>query len=337
MPLKNGYRRSWQIFERRPEKEVYFSNKNALNNKKRAPFHASQIVEHALVPLFLVMWIFQVSAPALAQLGPHKDRLFQYPGILEQSFGGDYVQVDYLKGRDIWVRDEIPERRVKSKYVRRVGFQQKSLTFSAEGRDLDYFSVGKRKNARVIVIYLHGRNGSRHQGVNDYTFGGNFNRIKNLMVRNGGLYVSPDFTDFGATGASDIKALIALIRQDNPAAPVMIACGSMGGSLCWRLAKDPAVAPALGGILLLGSLYDDGYFTSPGARSRSKALPIYIGHGTWDDVFKWQEREAFFRRVKSRNAQYPIRLALFDTGTHGTPIRMTDWRLTLNWMLRAGS
>ncbi len=23
-------------------------------------------------------------------------------------------------------------------------------------------------------------------------------------------------------------------------------------------------------------------------------------------------------------------------GTHGTPIRMTDWRLTLNWMLEAG-
>jgi hypothetical protein len=23
----------------------------------------------------------------------------------------------------------------------------------------------------------------------------------------------------------------------------------------------------------------------------------------------------------------------FETGTHGTPIRMTDWRETLNWML----
>lgn len=287
----------------------------------------------------LVLLVLNASAAATAQsgffqLGPHKDPLFQYPGILEQRFGGDFVRVDYLKGRDIWVRDEIPERRVKSKYVRRVGFQQKNLSFSAKGRKHDYFAVGKRKGARLIVIYLHGRNGSRHQGVNDYTFGGNFNRIKNLMVKNGGLYLAPDFTDFGAAGAQDIKALIAQVRVDNPAAPVMVACGSMGGYLCWRLAKDPAIAPLLGGLLLFGSLYDEGYFGSLGARARAKPLPIYMGHGTWDEVFNWQEREAFFRRVKARNTAYPIRLALFDTGTHGTPIRMTDWRLTLNWMLR---
>ena len=30
---------------------------------------------------------------------------------------------------------------------------------------------------------------------------------------------------------------------------------------------------------------------------------------------------------------YPARFVRFETGTHGTPIRMTDWRETLNWML----
>ena len=28
-------------------------------------------------------------------------------------------------------------------------------------------------------------------------FGGNFNRIKNLMMRNGGVYLSPGFPDLG--------------------------------------------------------------------------------------------------------------------------------------------
>jgi hypothetical protein len=28
-----------------------------------------------------------------------------------------------------------------------------------------------------------------------------------------------------------------------------------------------------------------------------------------------------------------MKLTVFDTGVHGTPIRMTDWRLVLNWML----
>ena len=52
-------------------------------------------------------------------------------------------------------------------------------------------SYGK---AKAVVIYLHGRNGSRFQGTNDWMFGGNFNRIKNLMMRNGGVYLSPDFS-----------------------------------------------------------------------------------------------------------------------------------------------
>ena len=32
-------------------------------------------------------------------------------------------------------------------------------------------------------------------------------------------------------------------------------------------------------------------------------------------------------------ADYPARFVRFETGTHGTPIRMIDWRDTLNWML----
>jgi hypothetical protein len=30
---------------------------------------------------------------------------------------------------------------------------------------------------------------------------------------------------------------------------------------------------------------------------------------------------------------YPVRFVRFETGTHGTPIRMVDWRAVLNWML----
>ena len=41
----------------------------------------------------------------------------------------------------------------------------------------------------------------------------------------------------------------------------------------------------------------------------------------------------FFKQIKTRAPNYPIKFTLFDTGTHGTPIRMTDWRLVLNWML----
>ena len=89
-------------------------------------------------------------------------------------------------------------------------------------------------------------------------------------------------------------------------------------------------------MLLLGSTNDDRFFSSPPATGASKKVPIYIGHGTRDRIIRWQSQEAFFKKVRRNLPGYPIRLAIFDSGVHGTPIRMTDWRLVLNWMLAVG-
>ncbi|MDK1483140.1 hypothetical protein QN226_31390, partial [Sinorhizobium sp. 6-117] len=39
---------------------------------------------------------------------------------------------------------------------------------------------------------------------------------------------------------------------------------------------------------------------------------------------------ALYRSLKSKD--YPTRFVLFETGSHGTPVRMTDWRDALNWI-----
>ena len=44
-------------------------------------------------------------------------------------------------------------------------------------------------------------------------------------------------------------------------------------------------------------------------------------------------QELFFKKVKSAAPDYPIRFDLFVNGLHGTPMRLTDWRLVLNWMI----
>ena len=90
----------------------------------------------------------------------------------------------------------------------------------------------------IITIYLHGKGGSRKQGVDDFTFGGNFNRIKNLMADNGGLYLSPDFSDFDDQGAAEVAALIEHYAAASPNAKLFVACGSMGGYICWKLAAN---------------------------------------------------------------------------------------------------
>ena len=267
-------------------------------------------------------------------LKPFKDELFAYPGIIASEDGGAYRIVDYKEARDIDRRDKVPERRVHAKYVSTgVRKVQQDLALKSEAGTIRFVAVGRTDGASVITIYLHGQGGSRKQGVDDFTFGGNFNRIKNLMAANGGLYLSPDFSDFGAGGTAEIAALIGHYAEKSPGAPVFVACGSMGGALCWSLAGDKSVAPRLSGLLLLGSLWDDG-FTSSAAFERR--VPVFFGQGSRDTVFPVASQEAFYRSILKKAPGYPARFVRFESGTHGTPIRMTDWRETLNWMLSIG-
>lgn len=195
---------------------------------------------------------------------------------------------------------------------------------------MPHIAVGTSRRASVIVVYLHGQGGSRKQGADDFSFGGNFNRIKNLVHAAGGLYLSPDFSGFDEQGAAEVAALLSIYMRASPSARVILACGSMGGVLCWGLARDPEMAGRLGGLILLGSMWDDNFFDSAALK---RGVPVFFGHGSRDSVFPIEAVEAFYRKVRDVSPGYPIRLVRFETGSHGTPIRMTDWRETINWML----
>lgn len=284
-----------------------------------------------LVAVLAAFW----SAPAAAELlAPFRDELFVYPRVLAEADGGRHLTIDYHQDRDINGRDQIPERRVKARYIdRSVRRQQQDLVAATEAGRIRHMVTGRTEKARFLVVYLHGQGGSRKQGMDDFTFGGNFNRIKNLAVRNGGLYLTVDFSDFGAAGASQVAHVIGLYAQRSPEAAIYVACGSMGGALCWRLADHEAIAPRLGGLLLLGSHWDERFLSS---RAFARLVPVFFGHGGNDTVFPVERQETFFRAILKREPGYPARFVRFETGSHGTPIRMSDWRATLNWMAAAG-
>ena len=265
------------------------------------------------------------------RLAPWKDDLFKYPAVLESHDGGALITVDYSKERDLYGRDAVVEKKAKAEYVELVG--AKTYSYKSGFSTQKFMGAGKVEGgARAIVIYIHGMGGSRHQGVDEWMFGGNFNRIMNLMVRNDGAYLSPDYSPFG--GAGQIRDLMIEQAQRSPDAQIFIACGSWGGTICWDLARDPKATPLISGLLLLGSNHDDRFVTTPAVTGGARRFPIYLGHGTEDPIYRWQDELAFYRKVRAAAPDYPIRLALFKTGVHGTPIRMTDWRLTLNWMLQ---
>ena len=285
--------------------------------------------------LQIIIWALIVLAPIAQafELKPYKERLFKYRKPLQIEDNGDFLILPYDPKRDINKRDEFPVRKVLGKYVSsKPKRHQIDTSITVDGRTVTHFAVGALNgNASMTVIFLHGRDGSRHLGFSDEKFGGNFNRVKNLMFRNNGIYISSDFTDFGEEGRKDLTALVSNYRRLT-AGKVVIACGSMGSFLCWRLMNYPAASNMIDGYVIMGGFPDPEFVSSGRLRVPKNRKPIYFAHGGIDYVYKWQDIHRYYNGLRQKSPGYPVRLAVFDGGKHGTPIRMIDWRVALTWI-----
>lgn len=275
-----------------------------------------------------------VGAPIYPQTGPMPEfleRAFRYRPFLEVGDGGRFLRVPYDELKDINDRDEVPVRKVKSYWVRKLpAGAETEGSWEAAGKTNVYRAVGALSgNSALTVIYVHGKGGTRDWGFDDERFGGNFNRLKNLVLKAGGAYVSPDFTDFEAQGYAEIKALVAKFRALTKG-PLVVSCGSLGNAHCWSLAADAAIAGKIDGLILLAGFPDERFFST--ATAKSRFIPMIIGHGSWDPDYSYEPTLAFFRKLRAANPKYPVRYLLFETGRHGAPVRMIDWRDALNWI-----
>lgn len=283
----------------------------------------------AAAALMLISTSLEASA---LELKSYKDKLFAYPAILEQADNGAFITVDYQEMRDINGRDEIPERRVKGKYVSLgVRWSQHFESVKSGDRSIDVFRVGDYKRAKFAVIFVHGRGGDRKLGANDFSFGGNFNRLKNLASDNDGLYLAPSARDFEDRGTADIAALISYVHQSAPGAKIVLSCASMGTLICWRITGDAAVVSQLSGMMIMSGVSNPAFSKSA---AYAAGLPMFFSHGSADPVYAAADQIKLYKSLIA--AHYPTRFVLFRTGNHGTPVRMTDWRDSLNWIFRRG-
>lgn len=243
--------------------------------------------------------------------------------------------VDYDRKRDLHDRDVVERQKVKPEYVDLATKSVESdFSIKVGGRNVEYTAVGKADGgASAIVIFLHGRGTDRSAGASDWIHGGNFNRIKNLMMRNGGVYISADFSDFGRRGTAEMKALVLDQAGRSPGAPVFLACGSWGGKICWRLIADADTGPLIKGVLFLDSEMNSDFVATAAKLPPGRRPAISISNTMEDWIVGYKSQLAFFQRMKKEVPGYPIRFVLFDAGTHGISLRMTDWREVLNWML----
>ncbi len=292
---------------------------------------AMRLIRH---PLSFCLTVFAalIATPAMAQstLAPFKDGLFANR-VVEERDGGAFRVVGYDEMRDINGRDAVPERRAKRAYldlsVRR---QESALALQTQAGLVPFIATGKTRGASIITIFLHGQGGDEKLGSRDLTFGGNFNRIRNLMARNSGLYVTPTFRDFGETGAEQIASLIDELLKRSPDAEVIVACGSMGGAICHRLANRASTVADLAGLIFLAAPPAGDFLSSTAFRAR---VPVFIAHGSRDPVFAIDDAERLYEQLRNGTGTYPVRMDRYESGNHGTPIRMVDWRRTINWML----
>jgi len=292
--------------------------------------------------LFIIKFFITLSGavslalPAYAfELKPYKERGFKYRTPLEIKDKGDFMILPYDPLKDINKRDEIPVRKVKGHYVSsKPKRHQIDTSITAKGRTITHFAVGALKGgADMAVIFLHGRDGSRHLGFSDEKFGGNFNRVKNLMFRNNGIYISSDFSNFEEEGRKDIEALISHYRPLTKG-KLVVACGSMGSFLCWHLMKNQTSSAMIDGFVIMGGFPDPDFLGGGSIKVPSHKQPIYFAHGGIDYVYDWKDAKRFYDGLRAKAPGYPVKLAVFDGGKHGTPVRMVDWRLALNWIAK---
>lgn len=284
-----------------------------------------------LCGLFLALTL----TPAAAQDGPirpFKDDLFSRQTVLRSEDNGAFQVLDYQELRDINGRDEEPERRVKSQYVDTRGrASQVNETLTVGSSRLDVMRVGKQTQASFTVIFIHGRGGDRRLGANDYSFGGNFNRLKNLTVLNGGVYYAPSIKSFDQKGVADVSALIRYVFELSDGRPVILACASMGNIICQNISRDKEAVRYLKGLAVMGGPADSGFLSTPAAKLK---LPVFFSHGSADSVYPAEQQIALYKQMRA--VKYPTIFRLFQSGGHGTPIRMSDWREILNFLLTAG-
>lgn len=269
------------------------------------------------------------SSQTAERLPPYKDDLFSTKNVLQASKDGAFELIEYDEMRDINGRDQVPEKRARQKYVS-LGVRklQSDETLQLGAQKLDVTRVGQAAGAAFTVIFIHGRNGDRRLGANDYSFGGNFNRLKNLVAGNGGVYYSPSVKSFGSDGVATIEELIRYAAAQSPGKPVILACASMGSQICWGLSRDADSVNHLKGMVILSGVADPDFAKSSFAKAK---LPLWFAHGSRDPVYAATAQQALFEKLLK--VGYPTHFALYETGNHGTPIRMIDWRRTLNWIL----
>jgi predicted esterase len=76
----------------------------------------------------------------------------------------------------------------------------------------------------------------------------------------------------------------------------MLACGSMGGKLCWSLLTSPETSQRIDGAVFLGGFSNSDY-ASLGGPDRPR---LFFGHVSDDPVYPVDKIRKFYETLKAK-------------------------------------
>lgn len=315
-----------------------------------------------MIPLLLVLSCFcQFLWGEALSLSPYKDEMFapkiltqpeqvlrqekdvvlRYPNhpVIQPASQDDAVEwshpdvlnIFYHKQNHLYGWDEIVVKKAKDERVDLLSVElEKEVNLIEEIVEIQALQAGLLDGAKFAVVFVHGGGGDKTLGFNDWSFGGNFNRLKNLIVKNQGVYYSPSFAS-GRSATQQARLLIDRIKSHaGKDTPIVFACGSAGASICNALLMSERESDLVDGLIYLGAA--QGPRVSFSSLFIKEQKPIIVSHGTYDSVLRWQKMKAAFDDFKQYQVSYPLQFQLVHGGIHGTPIRMFDWRQGLNFI-----
>lgn len=272
-----------------------------------------------------------------------KDNMFSYNNWVWKDEKLGFTWVDYNQKRDLEDRDFID---VDQAFPEWVDLSLKNREFvldlPAIWDDLpikwtmETYAIVKRFkkeslywdtkfSPKFIFVFVHGLNGNRTWWFKDWTFNGNFNRLKHIAYYNNGLYISPTVKWF-SRGGDQIAHFFKLMKKKFPNTKFILACGSSGGETCWRVYND--ISAPLDWMMLLGSM------SAPNGLKtiQKRKIPIYIGHWGKDRAIPLGVATHSYKLMQQ--AWNPVKLEVFTNWVHWTPLRMVDYLKVLKWMFK---
>lgn len=297
-----------------------------------------KLLYNKLVSIETRIWIIENQLKEMNktnfQLNWFKDEIFWDRQILEIKLNWSWKMIDYSQKKYINDRDKIAWEIVKDEFIdmKVEKFIEKNSFEIEKWKKFEYYELKDKskdnESKEVIVIYLHWHWWNKAQWMNDKSFWWNFNRLKNLILENNWIYITTDVDLWLNESLVWHILLIEKLKSEYKNAKIIIAWASNWWVFLWHLLNSSRINKFIDWAIFLWTILDNSKSYNFMIQNW---IPLYIWHWT-HDFNPYKEKEEF---IKIFNEQWWMwQVEIFKNWVHWTPIRMIDWKETINWILK---